>query len=222
MSAPGPTGDFADPSSVSPLYPTNRTSQRSPRMSAAGHVWTAPDWQGLSSRLQHWSEQPCVRPSSAARLAAGHNALRGSGPGQKLAFDNAVARVGCPDRQIDRLCITCCLPLPIVTSRQMPDAISSHPKRGGLPVTASLRHQGPGDPRELVGECNSRNLRRPPCQQCHKPRPMLGPVDFGIADDGERPGREEATQIAIPSFADVAKLVFASARILLRNETDPG
>ena len=176
-------------------------------MSQKGHVWTAPDWQGLSSRLQHWSEQPCVRPSSAARLAAGHNALRGSGPGQKLAFDNAVARVGCPDRQIDRLCITCCLPLPIVTSRQMPDAISSHPKRGGLPVTASLRHQGPGDPRELVGECNSRNLRRPPCQQCHKPGSMLGPMDFGIADDGERSGREEATQIAIPSFADVAKLV---------------
>src|SRR5674536_134093 len=33
-----------------------------PRMSALCHVWTAPSWQGLSSRLQHWSEQPCVRP----------------------------------------------------------------------------------------------------------------------------------------------------------------
>src|SRR5215467_11654948 len=99
---------------------------------------------------------------------------------------------------------------------------TSHPKRGGLSVTASLRHQSPGDPRELVGECNSRNLRRPPCQQCHKPGPMLGPMDFGIADDGERSGREQATQIAIPSFADVAKLVLASARILLRNQPDPG
>jgi hypothetical protein len=40
-----------------------------------------------------WSVQPCVRPVSAAHKAAGHNALRGSGPGQKPAFDNAVAHV---------------------------------------------------------------------------------------------------------------------------------
>jgi hypothetical protein len=31
------------------------------------HVWTAPSWQELSSRLQEpWSVQPCVRPVSAA------------------------------------------------------------------------------------------------------------------------------------------------------------
>ncbi len=59
---------------------------------------------------QGWSVQPCVRPVSAAHGAAGHNALRGSGPGQKPAFDNALAHVGCPDRRIDRLCITCCSP----------------------------------------------------------------------------------------------------------------
>jgi hypothetical protein len=58
------------------------------------------------SRTQHWSVQPCVRPLSAVHMTAGHNALRGSGPGQKRAFDNAVAHVGCPDRRIDRLCIT--------------------------------------------------------------------------------------------------------------------
>src|SRR5271156_2631947 len=51
-----------------------------------------------------WSEQPCVRPVSAVHMTAGHNALRGSGPGQML--DNALADVGCPDRRIDRLCIT--------------------------------------------------------------------------------------------------------------------
>jgi len=43
-------------------------------------------------------------------MTAGHNAFRGSGPGQKPAFDNAMAQVGCPDRRIDRLCITCCSP----------------------------------------------------------------------------------------------------------------
>src|SRR5580658_9030401 len=72
-----------------------------------GHVWTAPSWQGLSSRVQHWSVRPCVRPVDAVHMTAGHNALRGSGPGQKDAFDNALAHVGCPDRRIDRLCITC-------------------------------------------------------------------------------------------------------------------
>ena len=59
---------------------------------------------------QAWSVQPCVRPVCAVHMTAGHNALRGSGPGQNLAFDNALAHVGCPDRRIDRLCITCCSP----------------------------------------------------------------------------------------------------------------
>jgi hypothetical protein len=59
---------------------------------------------------QAWSVRPCVRPISAVHMTAGHNALRGSGPGQKHAFDDAVALVGCPDRRIDRLCITCCSP----------------------------------------------------------------------------------------------------------------
>src|SRR6516164_10731841 len=70
-------------------------------MSAKCHVWTAPSWQGYFSRLQAWSVQPCVRPLGAVHLTAGHNALRGSGPGQKPAFDDAVAQVGCPDRRID-------------------------------------------------------------------------------------------------------------------------
>ena len=82
-----------------------------------GHVWTAPSWQGLSSRVQHWSVQPCVRPVDAVHMTAGHNALRGSGPGQKRAFDNALALVGCPDRRIDRLCITCCSPSQPFTSQ---------------------------------------------------------------------------------------------------------
>ena len=42
--------------------------------------------KGKSSRRSRWSVQPCVRPVSAVRMTAGHNALRGSGPGQKPAF----------------------------------------------------------------------------------------------------------------------------------------
>jgi hypothetical protein len=46
----------------------------------------------------------------AVHVTAGHNALCGSGPGQKHAFEDAMALVGCPDRRIDRHCITCCSP----------------------------------------------------------------------------------------------------------------
>jgi len=74
-----------------PVYPPIADMRSDSRYFGSGHVWTAPDWQGLSSRLQHWSEQPCVRPVCAVHMTAGHNALRGSGPGQNLAFHDAVA-----------------------------------------------------------------------------------------------------------------------------------
>src|SRR5262249_12053148 len=47
---------------VLPLYP---------------HVWTLRVGKDFLERMQRWSVQPCVRPFSAARRAAGHNALRG-------------------------------------------------------------------------------------------------------------------------------------------------
>src|SRR5262245_66177601 len=34
-----------------------------------------------------WSVQPCVRPVGAVHMTAGHNAFRGSGSGQKPAFE---------------------------------------------------------------------------------------------------------------------------------------
>ena len=94
-----------------PLFTRKRTSLSATGMSA---------FSELARRIftsQAWSVQPCVRPVDAVHITAGHNALRGSGPGQKLAFDNALAQMGCPDRRIDRLCITCCSPSPTFTSR---------------------------------------------------------------------------------------------------------
>src|SRR5215470_10884763 len=86
-----------------------------------------------------WSVQPCVRPVSAVHMTAGHNALRGSGPGQFHAFDHAVARVGCPDRRIDRLCITCCSSLPTVhITPPLPGAICFTPLVRRVPCSAPL------------------------------------------------------------------------------------
>jgi hypothetical protein len=74
---------------------------------------------------QAWSVLPCVRPLGAVHMTAGHNALRGSGPGQQHAFDSdAMAQVGCPDRRIDRHCITCCSPSQPSHHTGCPGAIS--------------------------------------------------------------------------------------------------
>src|SRR6266853_6134919 len=72
-------------------------------MLAMCHVWTAPSWQGFSSRLRADRCSHVFGLLARHTGADGHNALRGSGPGQNLAFDNALAHVGCPDRRIDRL-----------------------------------------------------------------------------------------------------------------------
>jgi|ERR1700730_5322843 hypothetical protein len=48
---------------------------------------------------QAWSVRPRVRPVGAVHMTAGHKPLLGSGSGQHPAFDNALAQVGCPDRQ---------------------------------------------------------------------------------------------------------------------------
>jgi hypothetical protein len=114
--------------------------------------------------LQHWSVQPCVRPLDAVHMTAGHNALRGSGPGQQAAFDNAMARVGCPDRRIDRLGITCCSPSQPSHHAGYPARSRLSRKRDGFLVSLAPSHHGPDHSRDLVGERDSGNLRRPPRQ----------------------------------------------------------
>jgi hypothetical protein len=39
---------------------------------------------------------------------------------------------------------------------------------------------------------------------------MLGAVDLGVTDHGERAGHEQAAQIAVTLFADIAEPVLAS------------
>src|SRR5262245_34884475 len=79
-------------------------------MSALGHVWTAPPWQELSDLLQHWSGAVMCPACLCGGEAAGHNALRGSGPNQKHAFKDALTQAGSPDPRIDLVCITSSCP----------------------------------------------------------------------------------------------------------------
>jgi hypothetical protein len=121
---------------------------------------TAPGWQELFHVLQHWSVQPCVRPFNAVHITAGHNALRRSGPDQTDAFDNVLTQVGCPDRRIDRLCITCCSPSQPLHHADCPARSRLARKRDGFLVSLAPGHHGPDHPRNLVGERDSRNLGR--------------------------------------------------------------
>ena len=172
--------------------------------------------------LQHWSVQPCVRPFNAVHMTAGHNALRGSGPDQQLAFKNAMAHVGCPDRRIDRLCITCCSPSKPSHHASCPARSRLSRKRDGFLVSLAPGHHGPDHSRDFVCKRDSRNLGRPPRQQCRKPGPMFGAMDFGITDDRKRAGHKQAAQIAVTLLAYIAEPVLASTRVLFRHNTDPG
>src|SRR3954454_15564662 len=112
--------------------------------------------------------------------------------------------------------------LPTFTSRRMADAISFMPQARQVPCSA---HPGPSWPTpfwRLVGERDGGDLRRPPRQQRREPRTVLGAMDFGITDDRKCASCEQAAQIAIALFADAAKLVLASARVLFGDESDPG
>ena len=71
-------------------------------MSLVGHAWTAPGCQGTLARCSLGRSSHAFGLFSAVHMTAGHNALRGSGPGHKLAFNDALAQVGCPDHRIDR------------------------------------------------------------------------------------------------------------------------
>src|SRR5262249_3348354 len=61
----------------------------------------------------------CVRPVDAARMAAGPNALRGSGPNRNHAFEDAMTQTGSPDPRNDRVCITSLCP------RQFPTTLNA-------------------------------------------------------------------------------------------------
>ena len=139
-----------------------------PKADIAGrgrHVRFVPcvDGSELARRIftsQAWSVQPCVRPLSAVHMTAGHNALRGSGPGQKNAFDDALARVGCPDRRIDRLCFTCCSPFQL-SHHAIRGAISLDLQRRRIIVPRARSHHCPSHSRKLVGKRDRRNFGRP-------------------------------------------------------------
>src|SRR3974390_1048973 len=103
-----------------------RTLILSLQMSAMGHVWTA---------LMCGA---CL----CGGEAAGHNAMRGSGPNRKHAFKDALTHAGSPDPRIDLICITSSFPRPLVYSRCQ--------QQLWFFVSLSANHDRPGHPPDLV------------------------------------------------------------------------
>jgi hypothetical protein len=65
--------------------------------------------------LQHWSGAVTCPAFDAAGVAAGPNALRGSGPNRKRALEGAMTQAGSPDPRNDRICITSSCPRQFVS-----------------------------------------------------------------------------------------------------------
>ena len=87
-------------------------------------------------------------------------------------------QVGCPDRRIDRLRITCCSPSQPSHHAGGPTRSRLRRKRDGLLVALASGHHRPDHARNLVGQRDGCDLGRPPRQQCREPRPaaLLTPV----------------------------------------------
>src|ERR1700676_3025723 len=92
---------------------------------------------------------------------------------------------------------TCCSPSQPSHHAGCPARSHLRRKRDGFLVSLALDHHGPDHSRDLVGERDGGNLRRPPRQQGREPGPMFGAMDLGIADNGERASHEQAAQIAV-------------------------
>jgi hypothetical protein len=128
---------------------------------------------------------------------------------------------GCPDRRIDRLCITCCSPFQPSHHATILGAIPLDLQRGRIIVPLARSHHGPGHSGKLVGKRDGGDFGWPSCQQRREPGPMLGAMELGITDDGECAGHEQAAQIAVALFTDTAELVPTPARVLFRYQPDP-
>ncbi len=138
-------------------------------------MWTAP-WQDILTLLQHRSGASRVRPVDAAGMAAGPNALRGSGANPSHAFKYAFTQAGSPDPGSDRTALRrhvlanwFCL---YWASVMRPSTTSASA------VSVAVDHDGPGHTRDLVGQGDSSDLDRPTFHDVREPQPfrtMLSP-----------------------------------------------
>ena len=129
-----------------------------------------------------------------------------------------MARLGCP-RSPDRPALHYVLfSLPTFTSRRM-SARSHHAASAKGSLHSPLAIMAQAILAILLASAIAATSLAA-CQQRRKPWPVFGAMDLGIPDDRKRTGCEQATQIVVALFADIAELVLASTRVLPGHEPD--
>ena len=141
------------------------------------HVWTAPGWQGFSSRLragrcshvfgllaQHTSPLAIMPSADQVPVKSSHSTID-----WHLWVVLIAGSTGCALRAV------------------RPPNLHITPDVGAISVTPQVRrvpcsdhppgHHGPRHSCDLVGERDRGDLRWPPRQQCRKPGPMFGAMD---------------------------------------------
>src|SRR5262245_10528620 len=101
-------------------------------------------------------------------MAAGPNALRGSGPNRKHAFKDATTQTGSPDPRNDRICITSSCPRQLMLPNDR--RLSCRHQQLRLRIAFATHHDGPGHPCDLVGKRNCGHLGWPAPNEAGEPR----------------------------------------------------
>jgi len=133
---------------------------------------------------------------------------------------SALTQAGSPDPRNDRICITSSCPRQLVLPIYLLACLMPPATVSALCISRP-DHDGPGHPRNLVGERHGRHLGWPTFHQSCEPRPPLGSVLARVADDGHCADDKQPPQISIALLGDAAEPVFAAGGVLLRHQPDP-
>src|SRR3989442_7536821 len=125
-------------------------------------------------------------------MAAGPNALRGSGPNPTHAFEDAMTQAGSPDPRNDRVCITSLCPRQFLL---FPVRQLSRRQQLRLLEPLTAHHHGPGHACDFVSKRNGSDLDRPTVHQASEPGPLRA-VLAGLTGGSHGPGHEQPTEMS--------------------------
>ena len=186
------------------------------------HVWTAPVAE-LSSRLQPWSVQPCVRPlgcGSQGPLAV--DALRGSGPvigtHSTMRWRKSVVLIAGSTGSALRAV----RPFRPSHHAGVSDAISFAASTTGSLCGSPLGHHRQTIRAILLASAMAATLVAAAPATLVSQGPVLGAIDLGVTDDGERAGHEQAARMTVTLFADTPSLLALPPLGASRHQPNPG
>ena len=90
------------------------------------------------------------------------------------------------------------------------------------PISFLPRQNGPCDPRELIGERDGDQPERLFLQELSDPIRHGRCLVLRVPDDGGSADNEQSAQVSVSLLGDAAELRFASGRMLLRRQAEPG